>query len=110
MAVSFTHPLTDERKITFPEHIKYAESLVLSLAFVVFGVGCYSRHELWAGTIISTVDEMDCGYSLLAQSVTSLQITVHISLSLILSFSESVLFFYFAAVFSRPVLVSPIAL
>jgi hypothetical protein len=47
MAASFTHPLTGERKITFPEHIKYAESLVLSLAFVVFGVGCYSRHELW---------------------------------------------------------------
>ena len=47
IAASFTHPLTGERKITFPEHVKYAESLVLSLAFVVFGVGCYSRHDLW---------------------------------------------------------------
>jgi len=46
MAASFTHPLTGERKIAFPEHIKHAESLVLSLAFVVFGVGCYSRHDL----------------------------------------------------------------
>jgi hypothetical protein len=67
-------------------------------------------NDKWAGTIISTVDEMDCGYSHLAASVTSLQITVHISLSFILSFSESVLFFYIAAVFSRPVLVSPIVL
>jgi len=47
MAVSFTHPLTGERKITFPEHIKHAESRVSSLAFVVYGVGCYSRHDLW---------------------------------------------------------------
>lgn len=46
MAASFTHPLTGERKIMFPEHIRDAESLVLSLAFVVFGVGCYSRHDL----------------------------------------------------------------
>lgn len=67
-------------------------------------------NDKWAGTIISIVDEMDCGYSHLAASVTSLQITIHISLSLNLSFSESVLFFYFAAVFSRPVLVSPIVL
>jgi hypothetical protein len=67
-------------------------------------------NDKWAGTIISTVDEMECGYSHLAASVTSLQITAHISLSRTLSFSESVLFFYFAAVFSRPVLVSPIFL
>ena len=46
MTASFTHPLTCEREITFPEHIKCAENLVLSLAFVVFGVGCYSRHDL----------------------------------------------------------------
>jgi len=63
-----------------------------------------------AGSIISIVDEMDCGYSRLAASVTSLQITVHISLSHILSICESFLFFYFAAVFSRPVLVSPLVL
>jgi hypothetical protein len=44
--MSFTHPLTGERKSIFPEHIKDAESLVLSLAFVVFIVGCYSRHDL----------------------------------------------------------------
>jgi hypothetical protein len=64
-------------------------------------------NDKWAGTVISTVDEMDCGYSHLAASVTSLQITVHISLSHTLFFCESFLFFYFAAVFSRPVLVSP---
>lgn len=46
MAASFTHPLTGERKITFPAHIKHAESLVMSLAFVVFSVGCYSRLDL----------------------------------------------------------------
>lgn len=65
-------------------------------------------NDKWADTIISTVDEMDSGYSHLAASLTSLQITVHISFSCTLSFSESVLFFYFAAVFSRPVLVSSI--
>jgi len=67
-------------------------------------------NDKWAGTIVSTVDEMDCGYSRLAASVTSLQLTIHNSLSHILPFSKSVLFFYFAAVFSRPLLVSPIVL
>lgn len=43
-------------------------------------------NDKWAGTVISTVVEMDCGYSHLAASVTSLQITVHISLSHTLSF------------------------
>jgi hypothetical protein len=43
-------------------------------------------NDKWADTIISTVDEMDCGYSHLAASVTSLQITAHISLSHTLSF------------------------
>jgi len=36
MAASFTHPLTGERKITFPEHIRHAESRVLCLVFVVY--------------------------------------------------------------------------
>jgi hypothetical protein len=67
-------------------------------------------NDKWAGSVKGNVDETDFGYSHLAASVTFLQITVHISLSHNLSFSESVLFFYFAAVFSGPVLVSPIVL
>jgi hypothetical protein len=64
-------------KVHFSNTSKSTEGIVLSLACVVFSVGCYSRHNLsiiisGQALLLSTVGETDFGYSYLAASVTSL--------------------------------------